>query len=451
MGCRQCRQSDAHNPKAMGRPNGDYLPVAKSEEEAGAVVCSALPEGPDTLRDGGGGAAASESHFALHRVREEVKAMPRAAAAMAHHVWPLPRFRPPRGSADSPRPPLGGPPPLATHVRRGISHRGCGCAGVCAALFMLQLLLVTAGVLLWSPSTFGPASLAAPSEAAACDEGLRNSTAEWSTEQQEVRCRTFGRGCSGDGGVRRDAGIGLKTLIRIEEALLLVAVCVPLLACALGRYVESGVIKALEAFERSVLHGATIEVGALTAQVCVGIVAAEGLVIRNPEGFSSPYLLTVGKLYADLDMGRTICSCFRRVVIDRLDLTDVDVIIERKGGSTNLHELQEALGAPEFEYTGLVDKNDKEKGFALVEKSSRGRELMVVIHEVTLTDVGTRHQSAALGGLGMRVDLCDMHYDDLAKELGCRPARIVAKLLMGSFVKSVISSVAGKAVGDRWL
>jgi len=248
------------------------------------------------------------------------------------------------------------------------------------------------------------------------------------------------------------AGVDREIVLRVEEALFLLMVCLPLLALVIGRCFENSLLSSLEAFERSMFHGAAIEVDTLVAQVCVGVVAAERLTIQNPDGYQSPYLLSVGKVHMDLDMGATLCSCCRRIVVERLDLAEVDVIVEHKGGTTNLQVLLDCLEAPAWEYEGLIDRvGGDEKGFAFGSKDDKGREVMIIIHEVTITDVGMRHQSAGLGGLGIRVDMCDLHYDDLAKELGCRPGHAIAKVLMGSFLKSIVSNVAGKSVGDHWL
>jgi hypothetical protein len=175
----------------------------------------------------------------------------------------------------------------------------------------------------------------------------------------------------------------MKWLIRI-----VLVIVVLLVITVLGGFMYVDVIA-----RRGVEHGATYALGVETklAKADVGIFSGtfdmKGLNVANPEGFQSPHFLNLGTGGVDV----TLPSLRKETVeLTRLNLGDLDVNLERRGGKSN--------------YDVILDNLRKlESGEKPPEKS--GSEKRFIVREIDITDVNIHFDMLPEGGELTKVDV----------------------------------------------
>lgn len=317
-------------------------------------------------------------------------------------------------------------------------------------LFVLQLLIVAQILFMCSPDTL----LTVPGY---IDCGLgRRTEGSNVTTLQDGCCKRYGYDCVGAD--QPASQWGTVRLVHVEMFLFGLMVLVPICCYTLCTLLEGQVLRGIQALERSILRGMEIEPGSISFQALFGVVNIEGLYLKNPPGYKAPYLLHVGRMHIDVNMAAFWCSCCRTLVVDQFDLDCVDIIFEKHGDSSNLHELEEALRQlrpanahkkpVSFEGVHAQDPGNPDSD-AAVDLTIKGHEVHVIIHKVSVTDIGARVQGQS--GVGARINVKNLHYDNLAQELGKAPIRQIVKAVMGSILKSTLANVVGHDIGERLL
>merc|ERR1712046_214703 len=97
--------------------------------------------------------------------------------------------------------------------------------------------------------------------------------------------------------------------------------------------------------------GVDVTVGLARVSICRGFVNLANVVINNPEGFQTPYLLSVGEVCVKLGVWTLIKSGGKKVVVEALILKKVDVIYEKSSTSSNVDEIVHHLERDKKEET----------------------------------------------------------------------------------------------------
>lgn len=94
-----------------------------------------------------------------------------------------------------------------------------------------------------------------------------------------------------------------------------------------------------------VVAGVEVEFkGAMHFNPFRGRVVAHDVVVSNPEGYKSAYLLKVEKLIYDMGLKSFVKSCAHSIEVQEVKLHGLRVNMELKGfGCSNLHEVQRRL------------------------------------------------------------------------------------------------------------
>eukprot|EP00439_Symbiodinium_sp_Y106_P050230 s3449_g6.t1 len=168
----------------------------------------------------------------------------------------------------------------------------------------------------------------------------------------------------------------------------------------LGRAVRSLV----KNFDAKAL-GVKVDIGDIEIDALHGKIAVDNVVVTNPEGYYSEYLLRSGKMIVEVSLPVLLKSAGKTVEVKEVDLQDVDVIYET-GLTTKLQSLNPAF---------------QEKA----DKSSNSQE--VILHKVSILNFGAKAASTLTHGLGPRFVMGDVVYQDFEKEMN--PGRGIVDIL----------------------
>eukprot|EP00931_Biecheleriopsis_adriatica_P068240 TRINITY_DN4222_c0_g1_i10.p1 TRINITY_DN4222_c0_g1~~TRINITY_DN4222_c0_g1_i10.p1 ORF type:complete len:402 (+),score=86.44 TRINITY_DN4222_c0_g1_i10:76-1281(+) len=196
-----------------------------------------------------------------------------------------------------------------------------------------------------------------------------------------------------------------------------------------GNMLGSLVRGALANFDSSAL-GVEIELGALVIDPATGRIEVEGLTVRNPEGWSSEYLLHADKIVVDIEMEKLLYSFGKELDVQELVFDGVDVIYEKGLSTSNLNDLLKILES---------DKSATET------EQAEASDVKLVLHTILAQNIGAKLATKLTGGHGLRLEVGDLKYDDFDTEMGAgRGLMDVVRILIMTLVKSVLATVMGK-------
>eukprot|EP00930_Biecheleria_cincta_P005245 TRINITY_DN106167_c0_g1_i1.p1 TRINITY_DN106167_c0_g1~~TRINITY_DN106167_c0_g1_i1.p1 ORF type:complete len:244 (-),score=55.28 TRINITY_DN106167_c0_g1_i1:120-851(-) len=171
--------------------------------------------------------------------------------------------------------------------------------------------------------------------------------------------------------------------------------------------------------------GLEVTVGSLDVNPESMEVEVQDLTINNPldGSWKSDHILHCKKLLVNISAVEFIKSWGKEVLVQELLIKGVDLIYEPALGSSNFAKLQEKLGGP-------AQADEKQK---------------VKLQKVDVEDVGLK---VYVHGIGPRLSLADIRYDDFDKEHGGVSGFMeIVFILLSTVMKSVAFNLEGVAAG----
>lgn len=211
---------------------------------------------------------------------------------------------------------------------------------------------------------------------------------------------------------------------------------------------------AIESVDRTLL-GVDVDVGIARLDICRGFVNLADIIVHNPEGYKTPYLLSVKKIVVKLNMVDLIKSFGKRVEIEALILNNVDIIFEKNSSTSNVQDILNHLSGPQSGDKG--EQVPKSKGDYVEQKtieekatsSNQDQERKVILHRIDILDVGAKIASTYFGGSGVRVALGNVSYEDFQKDSGGNvQVSEVITIILETLMKTALANtkVVGEAV-----
>lgn len=202
-----------------------------------------------------------------------------------------------------------------------------------------------------------------------------------------------------------------------------------------GNMLGSLVKSVLAHFDSSAL-GVKIELGALLIDPSTGRIEVEGLTVRNPEGWSSEYLLHADKIVVDMEMEKLLYSFGKELHVEELVFDGVDVIYEKGLSTSNLKDLLKKLES---------DSGSADTEHAETEPKAKASGPKLVLHTILAQNIGAKLATPLTRGLGPRLEVGDLKYDDFDTEMGAGRGLVdVIRVLIMTLIKSVVATVIGK-------
>ena len=159
------------------------------------------------------------------------------------------------------------------------------------------------------------------------------------------------------------------------------------------------------------LTDAPVTIEGAELSVTAGSGSLNGLVVGNPEGFSSEHALSFSNLRLDLVPSSLLSD---KIVIEELIIDGPEVVYEAKLGSTNIGEIlnnvqgylgtdpaaQEQGEGKRFEVRRVSIVNGKVR---VIAPQLAGQGLEVPLPPIEITDIGTSEEGATLSNVVARV------------------------------------------------
>lgn len=217
----------------------------------------------------------------------------------------------------------------------------------------------------------------------------------------------------------------------------IVNICHPKVLCnptgsILGRLVKS----ALASLDSEIL-GVELSVGDVKIDALYGKVEIRDLIVSNPEGYFSEYLLRADRILVDVNTQILVGSLGSMVDVEEVIFEGLDVIVEKKFQSSNMSDMLTKLSGNKKFLTG----DDPQTG-------SRHGQVQVVWHKVMAKDVGAKLAWSVTHGHGIRVAVSDLSFEDFNKhkgaDHGCMTCALSARVLLRTLIKSIVATLLGK-------
>lgn len=242
----------------------------------------------------------------------------------------------------------------------------------------------------------------------------------------------------------------------------------------LGKSIKVGI----EKFDRSVL-GVDVTIGNLTVNPFDGYIDCEHLIVHNPVGYTSPYLLKAEKVFLDIDMLRLSSSFMNMVSVEKMVFKDITAIYEKKWGTSNMQEVLQFLneepktssccgakpcgakhccgakpcgakhccGAKPY---GAKEVAEKALPKGAGTEAAERKDVVYELHRVDVQNVNVNVRLAGTIGEYVNLDMeaGDVYYKDFNAEVGHSIIDDVVRELLRSLLKTVITKVAGKSAGN---
>lgn len=212
-----------------------------------------------------------------------------------------------------------------------------------------------------------------------------------------------------------------------------VNICNPNVLCnptssILGRLVKS----ALASLDSEIL-GVKVSVGDVKIDALYGKVEIRDLIVANPEGYFSEYLLRADRILVDVDTQILVRSLGSMVDVEEVIFEGLDVIVEKKFQTSNISDMLTKLSGSENSQT----RDNPQNG-----------QVQVVWHKVMAKDVGAKLALSMTHGHGIRVEVSDMSFEDFDKHKGSDHGRMTcalsARVLLRTLIKSIVATLLGK-------
>jgi hypothetical protein len=223
-----------------------------------------------------------------------------------------------------------------------------------------------------------------------------------------------------------------RWVIWVISTAVVFALTVWLFATLVAWFVRKGV----EQLERQIL-GVDVSLGKLRWGFFSGRLYAHDLVLHNPDGqgYTSPYLLKAKIVHLDLNMVAFVLAWGQELHFEHMEFLDVEVNYENHGlHGSNVGEVRAYV---KERRRRLCGGDGRRRG---IWKSESGKFYLngrrFVVHQVDVKSCCVKFSASAFQHAALHVDTADLHYDDLAADLGETEWEDVVKVLWVVFVRA---------------
>lgn len=191
------------------------------------------------------------------------------------------------------------------------------------------------------------------------------------------------------------------------------------------------------------------EVGFWQCSLVTGRCEVKDLVVKNPPGYNSPYLLKAKRMYVNLGMSATVCSGMKRLVLDEVTLDDVDAMVEYDGPLSSTSNLHKVVGMLNRKQEDSPSTSRSKKTNPLSRRlRMKAKEMTTELRKVQLKNVGFMFYVT-----GTRVAMSNMYYDNFSSqfaEADDAVSQVIWEVLQ-TLSKSILATVAGKTAAEQMM
>ena len=179
--------------------------------------------------------------------------------------------------------------------------------------------------------------------------------------------------------------------------------------------------------------GVQVSMDSLSASPLKGSVGLDNLLVANPEGYESEFFINLKKLLA---AARVTSFLGDTVKIRNVNVDELTIYIESKGGKTNLSKILDNLDKGGAESTGEKDEEASSEGTNFVIEELRLTNIKVILMPEIIKKVSLTIGELVLNNIG-------------TEDKGASLSEVISKTLAGIASKAMeLSKNLGKEVQD---
>jgi hypothetical protein len=191
---------------------------------------------------------------------------------------------------------------------------------------------------------------------------------------------------------------------------------------------ESAICKLSAGIDTSVL-GVETEIGSMNMVPREGRVEIRDLIIDNPEGYQSPFLLRAKRVLIDIDMQKLQSSSGTEVDVVETVFEGVDVNFEGVRSKSNLSDILDRISSARHgrRMCALYGDNEGKDDIALI------------LHKVSAKDTHVKFAAFSSNCCRTNCEVADITYDNFDKEVGDsgRSPMGIVSTLAATFIRSL--------------
>mmetsp|Transcript_34779 Transcript_34779/g.63312 ORF Transcript_34779/g.63312 Transcript_34779/m.63312 type:complete len:434 (+) Transcript_34779:97-1398(+) len=231
-----------------------------------------------------------------------------------------------------------------------------------------------------------------------------------------------------------------------------------------GNWLGNLVGKAVEAYDTKKALGVDVKIGSISVFATTGEVELTDLVVHSPDGYYSP-LLQISRVLVDLDMSKLIYSLGSDIVVEKTELEDFTLTIEKTFTTSNLNDFLHFLSSKNenLQEATKVEKQaeastEKSKGFfsswfSKKEQADPEGNRSMTLREISLKQIGVKMGFYCLAGSGLSLRAGDLGWKDfdteMCKDMGTTtvPLDIIPFLVM-TLLRTILDNVLGDKITE---
>jgi hypothetical protein len=200
----------------------------------------------------------------------------------------------------------------------------------------------------------------------------------------------------------------------------------------LSHSLDSLVASAIRTFGPEIT-GVPIHLDRVTIEPMGGRAALHGLVVGNPQGFSTDHALSLGEISMTLDLGSLTKDV---IVIKQISIVKPEITYELGASGSNLDAIQRN-----------VDRYVSRHLDGASQRTERNSGKKLVIENLDIQSATAHVSVAVVQGSPTTVPLPDLHLRDIGKRSGGATAGEAVKQVFGALTLSVTRTIASRGLG----
>jgi uncharacterized protein involved in outer membrane biogenesis len=221
----------------------------------------------------------------------------------------------------------------------------------------------------------------------------------------------------------------------IKKVALVIAILIVAIAGAIFYFASNldSIVKAAIEKYGSAATQAKVSLKSVELSLTEGRGSLKGLVIGNPQGFSTPEAMSLGDISVSLDIGSLQSN---PIVIKQVLIQQPAITYEYTGSGSNLQAIQKNVQAYAASFGGGGQSGSAPAG-------DKGAEKKVVIQDLLISGGKIGISAAALQGRSLSSTLPTIHLKDIGKDKGGASPAEVAQKVIGTISAEASQVAAG--------
>jgi uncharacterized protein involved in outer membrane biogenesis len=221
-----------------------------------------------------------------------------------------------------------------------------------------------------------------------------------------------------------------KLLIRLAIALVVVVI---LVVVAVGLFLDSAIKKGVETVGPQIAR-VDIKLAGVNLSLLSGSAKIKGLVVGNPEGYTTPNSISVGSTSVSVSPGSLLSD---KIVVRSIRVESPEITFEGGLGGNNLSKILDNVNA-------TIGSTDKKAPPETMSKEEQKAARKLQVDDFLITGAKVKVSVKGTGGFAAPVAIPDIHFTNLGQGAdGITPAELFKKVI-AKVTEGAVKAAAGE-------